>query len=61
MTAAPIQMTNNIYSFPSRKIDSIGKGIQSFIANKIRIYLEMTYFIFELNTEIIPRLSSYRK
>jgi hypothetical protein len=32
----PIQMTNNIYSIPSRKIDSVGKGIQSFIANKIR-------------------------
>jgi hypothetical protein len=36
MTAAPIQMTNNIYSFPSRKIDSAGKGIQSIISNKIR-------------------------
>jgi hypothetical protein len=36
MTASPIQMTNNNYSFPDRKIDSIRKGIQPFIANKIR-------------------------
>jgi hypothetical protein len=43
MTASPIQMTNNNYSFPDRKIDSIRKGIQPFIANKI------TNFIFELD------------
>lgn len=36
MTAAHIQMTNNNYSFPDRKIDSIRKGIQPFIANKKR-------------------------